>query len=115
MNEDMSKKKDDFEYFSIANENELGEGERLFVEIENLNIVIIKIRGKVYAIGDICSHDDGPLGDGEIDNHVIKCPRHGATFDIQTGKVLSLPAIADIPAFPVKIENGEILVGIHKG
>jgi len=102
------------EFYSIANESELGNGARLFVEIGAQPIVVLNIQGKIFAIADSCSHDDGPLGDGEVDDHVIKCPRHGASFDIITGKVLSLPAIVDIPTFPVKIVNGEIFVGIPK-
>lgn len=103
-----------YEYISIIHEKELHIGDRLFVEIKNQPIVLLNVDGEIFAIADVCSHDDGPLGDGEVNDHVIKCPRHGATFSIKTGKALSLPAIVDIPAYPVKIYNCEIHVGIPK-
>jgi len=112
MGENFKKDNKVYKYYSITHQDEISSGERLFVEIDGQAIVIVNIDGEIYAIADRCSHDDGPLGDGEIVNHIIKCPRHGATFDIKTGKVLSLPAIVDIPVYPVKIVKGEILVGI---
>jgi len=100
------------EFISIAGVEDLNNGDRLFVEIDELSIVIFNIAGGIYAIADTCSHDDGPLGDGELEDMEIICPRHGARFDIRSGKVLSLPAIMDIPAYPVKVVNGEIQVGL---
>jgi 3-phenylpropionate/trans-cinnamate dioxygenase ferredoxin subunit len=66
----------------------------------------------LYAIADVCSHDDGPVAEGELDGHEIECPRHGARFDVRDGKVLSFPAIVSIPAYPVRVEDGEVLVGL---
>jgi 3-phenylpropionate/trans-cinnamate dioxygenase ferredoxin subunit len=100
------------EFVQIAAENEVGDGERLFVEIDKQPIVVFRVAGKLFAIGDVCSHDDGPLGDGEIEGDEIICPRHGARFDIHTGKVRSLPAVMDIPAYPVRVRNGQIEIGI---
>ena len=65
-----------------------------------------------YAIADVCSHDDGPLAEGDVEGHEVICPRHGAHFDLQSGKALSLPAVVDIPAYPVRVEGDEILVGV---
>lgn len=100
------------EYVSIGDASELDNGERLLVEIDNLPIVIFRIADLLYAIGDVCSHDDGPLGDGEVVGFEVICPRHGARFDIRTGEVIALPAIVDIPAYPVREINGEIEVGL---
>lgn len=104
----------DCEFIDVAQLSELPDGERLFLTVDELAIVVINIAGGLYAIADVCSHDDGPLGDGELDGMEIICPRHGARFDIRTGKVLSLPAIVDIPAYPVRVEDGEIQIGIPK-
>lgn len=106
---------DKIEYVPVAPESELGNGERLFIEIDDYPIVIFNIAGSYFAIADLCSHDDGPLGDGELEGHIISCPRHGANFDIRNGKVLSLPAITDIPTYPVRIKAGDIFVGIPIG
>ncbi len=100
------------EYVPIVAEGEIKTGERLFVEIDDLTLVVFNIAGQLFAIADVCTHDDGPLGEGDLDGFVVICPRHGARFDVRTGKVLALPAIVDIPAYPVRIRDGQIEVGI---
>lgn len=102
------------EYVTIAPADQLPEGERLFVELDGRQIVVFYLAGRYFAVGDICSHDDGPLGDGEIEEHEIICPRHGARFDLLTGKATSLPAVVDIPAYPVRLAGGQIEIGIPK-
>jgi 3-phenylpropionate/trans-cinnamate dioxygenase ferredoxin subunit len=100
------------EFIPIASVDEIPNGDRLYVEIDGSPIVVFNIAGTFYAIADICSHDDGPLGEGELDGFEVSCPRHGAEFDVRTGKVLSLPAIVDIPAYPVRVVDGEIEIGM---
>lgn len=100
------------EFVTIGPAEEVGDGERLFIEIDEEQIVVFNIGGQYYAIGDVCSHDDGPLGDGEVEGFEVSCPRHGARFDVRNGKVLSLPAIVDIPAYPVRVEEGQIEIGL---
>ena len=100
------------EFVQIAPLEDLPNGERLFVEVDEKKIVVFNLGGDLYALGDVCSHDDGPLGDGEIEGMDIICPRHGARFDIRTGEAILLPAAVDIPAYPVRIKDGMIEVGI---
>lgn len=102
----------DYSFYTVAKVEDLPPGERLFVEIGDVSIVVFNIAGKYFAIGDICTHDDGPLGDGELDGHQIICPRHGARFDVRNGKVLSLPAVVDIPTYPVRVTEDDIEVGV---
>lgn len=102
------------EYVSIGPDAELPEGKRIFVEIDQLLIAIFRVAGRLFAIADVCSHDDGPLGDGDLEGYEIVCPRHGARFDIRTGKATSLPAVIDIPSYPVRIVDGQIEVGLLK-
>ena len=102
------------EFLEIAPESELPNGERLFVDLGDKPIVIFNIASQFFAIGDICTHDDGPLGDGVIEDHNIVCPRHGAEFDVRTGKVMSMPAVVDIPAYPVQVRDGIIFIGVPK-
>ena len=102
------------QFFEIIPEGDMPDGERLFVEIGGKSIVLFKIANKYFAIGDICSHDNGPVGDGEIDGDEVICPRHGARFKIDTGKASSLPALVDIPAYPVRIMDGKVEIGIPK-
>ncbi len=100
------------EYVAVAPVDDLPSGERLFVEIDEQPIVVFNIAGGYFAIADVCSHDDGPVGDGELSGYEIQCPRHGALFDVRNGQVLSLPAIVDIPAYPVRVVEGQIEIGI---
>ncbi len=101
------------EFVQVAAIDDLPEGERLFVEIdEQLTIVLFRIAGEYFAIEDVCTHDGGPLGDGNLEGYKVVCPRHGARFDIKTGKALSLPAMVDIGAYPVRVVDGQIEVGL---
>ncbi len=105
---------DTLEYIEITPASELPSGERLFVDIADKPIVIFNIAGQFYAIGDVCTHDDGPLGDGILEGNNIVCPRHGAEFDVRTGRAMQMPAVVDIAAYPVKVVDGIIQVGIPK-
>ncbi len=102
------------DFVEIAPASELPNGERLFVELGDKPIVVFNIAGQFFAIGDVCSHDDGPLGDGVIEGFNVVCPRHGAEFDIRTGKVMQMPAVVDIPAYPVIVRDGTIFIGVPK-
>ncbi|MBN1666341.1 MAG: non-heme iron oxygenase ferredoxin subunit [Anaerolineales bacterium] len=100
------------DFVLIGQVDELENGGRLFVEVDNLPIVVFRVADEVFAIADTCSHEDAPLGDGHLQGYEIICPRHGARFDVRTGKALALPAVVDIPAYPVRIREGQIEVGI---
>ena len=102
------------EYLDIAPASELPNGERLFVNIGDKPVVIFNIAGQFFAIGDVCTHDDGPLGDGDIEGDHIVCPRHGGEFEIRTGRAVQLPAVVDIPAYPVRVVDGMIQVGVPR-
>jgi 3-phenylpropionate/trans-cinnamate dioxygenase ferredoxin subunit len=101
-------------YIKVAAVQEIPENERLFIEINELPIVIFSLNGEYFATGDICSHDRGPIGEGQIEGYEVICPRHGARFDIRTGKVTRFPAASDIPSYPTKIEDGNLYLGIPK-
>lgn len=101
-----------YKFYRIADVDEMPEGERLMFEVDGQAVVLFNVNGELLATGDLCSHDEGPIGDGELDGDVIICPRHGARFDVHTGKVLSLPAVTGIPVYPVQIVDNYIEVGI---
>ena len=103
------------EYVAVATKDELPNGARKLLEIDGRPIAVFNVAGEYYAIADVCSHDDGPVAEGELEGYEIECPRHGAHFDVRDGKVLSFPAIVDIPAYPVRVEGEEILVGLPPG
>ncbi|MCI0521656.1 MAG: non-heme iron oxygenase ferredoxin subunit [Chloroflexi bacterium] len=100
------------DFVEVASQEDIPPGERIFVQIGKWDIVVFNLAGQYYAIADVCSHDDGPLGDGDVDGVEVVCPRHGARFDLRNGKARALPAVEDIAAFPVKVVGGEIQIGV---
>ncbi len=100
------------QFYVIASVDDLRNGERLFLEVDGEPIVVFNLAGNYYAIGDVCTHDEGPLGDGRVEGNELVCPRHGAHFDIRTGKALTLPAVIDAPSYPVRVKDGQIEIGI---
>jgi 3-phenylpropionate/trans-cinnamate dioxygenase ferredoxin subunit len=98
------------EFVSVATVHELKAGERMVVELGRHWIAIFNVEGTYYAIEDVCTHDDGPLAEGELEGCIIACPRHGATFDIRTGKVLTPPALLDVQSYDVQILGENIQV-----
>ena len=102
------------EFVQVAPVDDCSSGQRLFIEVDENQIVVFNLAGNFYAIADVCTHDDGPLGDGPLIGYEIECPRHGARFDIRTGKVTRMPAVTPIQWFPVIIEGDEIQVEISE-
>ena len=88
---------------------------RLVPAGDHLTIGVYNCGGKLYAIEDRCSHDDGPLCEGDWDPEAcaVVCPRHGSRFDLETGIPMSLPAFVAVPIYPVSVENGMIVVNVE--
>ena len=99
----------------VARADEIPEGEARTFQIDGDPIAVCNVGGTLFAIEDLCTHDDGPLGEGTLDGHCIECPRHGARFDVRTGAAVRMPAVAPVGTFPVKIENGEVFVETKRG
>jgi 3-phenylpropionate/trans-cinnamate dioxygenase ferredoxin subunit len=95
--------------------SELQPGESRLVEWEDLEIGVFNCAGTLYAIEDRCSHDDGPLAEGEFDEGActVECPRHGSLFDLKSGKPLTLPAYVPVDTFPVIIEEETIKLEVE--
>ena len=105
---------DQLEYVPVAAVEECLPGERLFVTLDNQPIIVFNIAGQYFAIGDVCSHDGNILDEAPLEGHEVVCPRHGARFDVRSGKALAMPAVVDIPAYPVRVNNSQIEVGWPK-
>lgn len=101
-----------YTFLTVAKSDELPEGERLFLDVGRDPVMLLRLGGRVFAIADVCSHDGNPLGDGDLDGYAITCPRHGARFDVRSGKALCLPAIEDIRTYPVRELDGKIEIGV---
>jgi 3-phenylpropionate/trans-cinnamate dioxygenase ferredoxin subunit len=93
---------------------ELPPGAVKIVVAGSIAVGVYNLGGELYAIEDRCSHDDGPLAEGEFDQEtgVAICPRHGAHFDIRTGRALTLPAYEPVDTFPVRVEDGIVKVDL---
>jgi 3-phenylpropionate/trans-cinnamate dioxygenase ferredoxin subunit len=100
-------------FVKAAKVSEIPPGRSKVVEVGDEDVAVCNVEGKIYAIANVCTHDDGPLGDGYLLDAEIECPRHGARFDVRTGAVKSLPAIVPIPRFEVKVEGDDILVDVE--
>ena len=77
---------------------------------------VYNLGGEYYALEDRCSHDDGPLCEGEWDEETCRviCPRHGSNFDLRTGVPLSLPAFEPVATYPVTVEDGMVMVEVDE-
>jgi len=102
------------EYVPAAKANEIPVGQLKAVTIGGKRLLVCHTEGGFYAIDDTCTHDDGPLADGWLEGTAIECPRHGARFDVRTGKVLCLPAAVPINAYPVTVEGEDVKVNVSQ-
>ena len=102
------------EFFHVADVADVSDPGKILVEVDGEMIALFHVGGSFYAIDDVCTHDGGPLVDGELQDYTIACPRHGAKFDIRTGAALSMPAIRPTLAHDVKVENGSVSVRIRE-
>lgn len=100
------------ETIAVAKTSEIPVGAFKQVMVEGKPLLICHTAEGFFAVDDTCTHDDGPLADGWLDGDAIECPRHGARFDVKTGKVLCLPAAVPITSYPVQIEGDEVKVAI---
>jgi 3-phenylpropionate/trans-cinnamate dioxygenase ferredoxin component len=93
---------------------ELPPGTLKLVPAGSITVGVYNCGGELYAVEDRCSHDDGPLceGDWDVDTCVVTCPRHGSNFDITSGRPLSLPAYEPVETFPVRVEDGVVKVEV---
>jgi 3-phenylpropionate/trans-cinnamate dioxygenase ferredoxin subunit len=83
---------------------------RELLELGDRVVVLFHVAGQFYCIDDVCTHDGGPLSEGNLCDFAIACPRHGAKFDIRTGKALTMPATEDTGSHEVEIRDGWVWV-----
>jgi 3-phenylpropionate/trans-cinnamate dioxygenase ferredoxin subunit len=99
-------------FVSIVKAQDLPDGERIVVELGELWVAVFNVGGRYYAIEDACTHDDGPLAEGELEGMEIACPRHGARFHLETGKA-TFPAVKPAARFAVRVEGEDVQVDIE--
>ena len=94
--------------------SELVDSVPLRVEVDGLDVAMVKHDDEVFAIEDECSHAAVALSEGDVDDCTIECWLHGSRFDLRTGEPTSLPATTPIAVYPVKIDGGDVFVSVTK-
>ncbi|MPZ49354.1 MAG: Rieske 2Fe-2S domain-containing protein [Dehalococcoidia bacterium] len=96
----------------VATRSDVSEGEVRVFSADGVGIALANVGGEFYALADVCTHDGGPLGEGALWGEDIECPRHGARFDVKTGRVRALPAVLPVRTYPVQLNGDEVLVDV---
>lgn len=100
------------EYLRVARVEDVPPGTVKTFYVGEQHLAVANVDGEFYAIQDVCTHDGGPLGEGEVLDHEVECPRHGAHFDLRTGRATAFPAVMGIRTYPVRVEDSEIRVAL---
>jgi 3-phenylpropionate/trans-cinnamate dioxygenase ferredoxin subunit len=100
------------DYVSVAKTSDIPPGKVRSCPVDGRKIAVCNVDGTFYAIDDVCTHDGGELDQGELDGDQIECPRHGARFDVKTGRALTLPAVMPVKSYPVRVEGDAIEVEV---
>lgn len=101
------------EFKTVAKVSEVGPGQLKHVELnDGTQVCLANVDGTVYAIGGACTHEGGPLAEGELDRTTVTCPWHGAMFDASSGEVQGPPAGDSVPAYEVRVQGEELQVAV---
>ena len=100
------------QWIKVAAVGDVPEGEALAVEAGGIAVCLYNIAGRIYATQDSCTHEEASLAGGYIDGDCIECPLHQAVFHIPTGEVREPPATENLRVYPVRIDNGDVLVEV---
>jgi len=101
------------QFVKVAAVSDVADPGKVTLEVADRIVVLIHAAGQFYCIDDVCTHDGGPLGDGHLDDHHVCCPRHGARFDIRTGRAMTLPATEATAVHEVKVVDRDVWVRIR--
>ena len=95
-------------WYDVGRTTDLSPGEMMYVEVGRDPVVLISLEDGLYALSDICTHQDASLSDGEIIGDEIECPLHGGAFEIRTGLPANMPVVVPVETYDVKVEDGII-------
>ena len=99
------------EFVRVASVSDVAPGKVKEFRVNEKTIALCNVRGKFYALDNVCLHRGGPLGDGYLDGLKLECPWHGWQYDVQTGCVAMDPGMK-VPIYEVKVEGSDVLVAV---
>jgi nitrite reductase/ring-hydroxylating ferredoxin subunit len=98
------------DFVKVAETKDIQTSQMKEVQVDGEDICVANIDGKYYAIGNVCTHEGGPLADGTLDGFEVECPWHGSKFDVRTGEVRNPPAEQPEPTYEIKVDGTDILI-----
>jgi 3-phenylpropionate/trans-cinnamate dioxygenase ferredoxin subunit len=101
------------EFIKVARVSDVPDPGKRTLEVQERMVVLVHVAGQFYCIDDVCTHDGGPLGEGNLCDFALACPRHGAKFDVRNGRALTMPATEDTVAHDVKVDGGDVWIRIR--
>jgi 3-phenylpropionate/trans-cinnamate dioxygenase ferredoxin subunit len=99
----------------VADATDVPVGQVRVAQCGERSLALANVDGTLYAIDNVCTHDGGTLGEGRLRDGRVLCPRHGASFDARTGRVLALPAVRSVRSYPVTIDEGGVYIDCDEG
>lgn len=98
------------DFVTVGSPEDLADGEIKMFQVGGEDVAVANIEGEYFAFGDVCTHRQCSLSEGDLEDTSVVCVCHGSTFDIRTGEVLAPPATEPIPVYEVRVEAGELQI-----
>jgi 3-phenylpropionate/trans-cinnamate dioxygenase ferredoxin component len=98
------------QFVTVAKADQVPEGQLKVFRAAGARVAVCRLEGKFYAVEDVCTHDEGPLGEGTLRGEEVECPRHGARFNVKSGAAVSMPAVVPVKVFEVRVEGADLQV-----
>jgi nitrite reductase/ring-hydroxylating ferredoxin subunit len=103
------------DFVRVAETQEIPEGRLKLVDVQGTRVAVANVGGSFYAFSDECTHDGGPLSEGDLEGEIVTCPWHFSRFNVRTGEIVESPAEEVVATYEVKVEGDAILVGPQRG
>jgi 3-phenylpropionate/trans-cinnamate dioxygenase ferredoxin component len=100
-------------WVTVAKNGFLEPGELMYVEVDDEPVCLINLDGELYALNDVCTHEEASLSDGTIDGDLIECPLHGGAFDIRTGAAAAMPVVVATEKYDIRIVDDEVQISVN--
>ncbi len=101
------------DFTPVCKVSDLSDPGKMLIDVQDRLVALFHVDGNFWAIDDVCTHDGGPLAEGELLGCEIQCPRHGARFDVRTGRPLCMPAIEPVAVHPIEVRGDDIYVAVE--